>query len=140
MRSALAHRLNDLSATQHEARLGDRPEQRFMIDPHLYAAAKLRFVQRTRDGDHRRAIEIRAADARREIRPPGSERRDAEARHAGHACSHVGCEAGGAFVSREHEVDAACAHGFHERQYVPAGDADDAFLCPATLVELRIAY
>ncbi len=63
-----------------QRRLGDRLEQRVMVDPHLQAAAELRGDELAGDRDHRRAVEEGAADAGGEVGGAGAERGDAEAR------------------------------------------------------------
>ena len=106
--------------------LGDRLEQRVVVDPHLDAPAELIGVEVAGDRDHRRAIEKGAADASREVGGAGPERRDAEPGRAGHASHNVGGEAGRAFVCGQHELDAALAHRVHQRQHVAARDAEAA--------------
>ena len=122
----LAHGLGDLALLQAERRLGDRLEQRVMVDPHLDAPAELVGVQVAGDGDHRRAVEPGVADAGGKIGRAGAERGDAQPGLAGHAAGDVGGEARRALMRGEHELDAALAHGLHQRQHVAARDAEAA--------------
>ena len=116
----------DRPILQRPSRLGDRLEQRVVVDPHLDAAAELVGVEIAGDGDHRRAVEPGVANAGRKIGRARAERRDAEARRVGEAAGDVGGEAGGAFMRGEHEIDAAFSHRFHQRQHVAARDAEAA--------------
>ena len=52
-----AHGLGDAALFQAQGRLGDRLEQRVVVDPHLDAAAELIGVEVAGDRDHRRAVE-----------------------------------------------------------------------------------
>jgi hypothetical protein len=62
----------------------------------------------------------------RKAQPIPVERRDAEPGCAGHAAHDVGGKAGRALVRGEHEVDAALAHRFHQRQHIAARNAEAA--------------
>ena len=53
----LRQHLGHASLLELERRLGNRLEQRMMVDPHLHAPAELIGVEVAGDGDHRRAIE-----------------------------------------------------------------------------------
>ena len=53
----LVHGLGDAALLQPQRRLGDRREQRVVVDPHLDAAAELVGVEVAGDRDHRRAVE-----------------------------------------------------------------------------------
>ncbi len=97
-----------------------------VVDPHLDATAELVAVEVAGDGDHRRAVEIGAADAGGEVGGAGAQGGDAEPGRAGHASHHVGGEAGRALVCGEHEVDAALAHRVHQRQHVAARNPEAA--------------
>jgi hypothetical protein len=118
--------LDDAAPFERQRRLGDRLEQRMVVDPHLDAPAELIGVEVAGDRDHRRTIEKGRADAGGEIGRAGSERCDAKPGCAGHAAGDVGGEAGRAFVRREHEFDPALAHRLHQRQHVAAGNAEAA--------------
>jgi hypothetical protein len=120
------HDFGDAPLLQPEGRLGDRCEQGMVVDPHLDAAADLAGVEIAGDRDHRRAVEIGAADAGREIGGAGPKRRDAQARPASHAPGHVGGKPGRALMGREHEVDPALAHRLHQRQHIAARNAEAA--------------
>ena len=122
----LLHRLGDLALLQPERRLGDRREQRVMVDPHLDAPAELLGDEVAGDGDHRRAVEPGVADAGREIGRARTERGDAKPRRPGHAAGDVGGEARRAFVRGQHEIHAALSHRLHQRQHVAARDAEAA--------------
>ena len=118
------HRLGHASRLELERRLGDRLEQRMVVDPHLDAPPELIGVEIAGDGDHRRAIEEGPAHAGREIGRAGPQRRDAKPRRPGHAAGDVGSEAGGAFLRGKHEFDSARSHRLHQRQHVAAGNAE----------------
>ena len=118
--------LDDAAPLERQRRLGDRLEQRMVVDPHLDAPAELIGVEVAGDRDHRRAIEIGRSDAGGEIGRAGSERCDAQPGCAGHAAGDVGGEAGRAFVGGEHELDPALAHRLHQRQHVAAGNPEAA--------------
>ena len=120
----LRQRLGNASALERQRRLGDRLEQRVVVDPHLDAPAELVGVEVAGDRDQRRAVEKGAADAGREIGRAGPEGGDAKPGRAGHAAGDVGGEAGGAFVRGQHELDAALAHRLHQRQHVAARNAE----------------
>ena len=122
----LGQRRADLALAQRQRRLGDRLEQRVMVDPHLDAAAELIGVEIAGDGDQRRAVEPGVADAGREIGGAGPERRDAKPGRAGHPAGHVGGKAGRALMRGQHEIDAALAHRLHQRQHVAARNAEAA--------------
>ena len=121
-----AQGLGDAALFEPQRRLGDRVEQRMVVDPHLDAPAKLIGVEVAGDGDHRRAVEKRAADAGRQVGCAGPEGCDAEARCAGHAAGDVGGEAGRSLVRGQHELDAAVAHRLHQRQHIAARNAESA--------------
>ncbi len=123
-RDRLRHRLGHASRLKSERRLGDRLEQRMVVDPHLDAPTELVGVEIAGDRDQRRAIEEGSAHAGREVGRAGPQRRDAKSRRAGHAAGDVGGEAGGAFVRGEHEFDPARAHRLHQRQHVAARNAE----------------
>ena len=106
--------------------LGDRLEQRVMVDPHLDAPAELVGVEVAGDRDHRRAVEPRIAHPGGEVGGARAERGDAEPRRPGQPAGDVGGKAGRAFVGGEHELDPALAHRLHQRQHVPARDAEAA--------------
>lgn len=125
-RDRLRHRLGHASRLKLQRRLGDRLEQRMVVDPHLDAPAELVGIEIAGDGDHWRAIEEGSADAGREIGRAGPQCRDAKPRRAGHTAGNVSGEAGGAFVRGEHEFDLALAHRLHQRQHVAAGNAEAA--------------
>ena len=125
-RDGRGQRRADLALAQLQGRLGDRLEQRVMIDPHLDAPAELIGVEIAGDGDERRAVQVRAADAGGEIGRARPQRGDAKSRRAGDAPGDVGGKAGGAFVRGEHEIDAALAHRLHQRQHVAARNAEAA--------------
>jgi len=125
-RDRRAHGLGDAAFFQAERCLGDRSEQRMVVDPHLNAAAELIGIEIAGDGDHRRAVEIGAADAGREIGSAGSERRDGEAGPAGHPPGDIGGKPGRALMGREHEIDAALAHGLHQGKHVAARNTEAA--------------
>jgi hypothetical protein len=125
-RDRLRHRPGHASRLELECRLGDRLEQRMVVDPHLDTPAELIGVEIAGDRDHRRAIEEGSADAGREIGRARPQGRDAKPRRAGHAAGDVGGEAGGAFVRGEHELDPALAHRLHQRQHVAARNAEAA--------------
>ena len=118
------HGLADPPRAQREACLGDRPEQRVVVDEHLDPPAELVAVEVAGDRDHRRAVEEGIAHAGGEIGRARPERRDAEARPAGLAAHHVGCEPGRALVRGEHELDSALAHRLDQRQHVSARYAE----------------
>jgi hypothetical protein len=118
--------LDDAPLLERQRRLGDRLEQRMMVDPHLDAPAELVGVEVAGDRDHRRAIEIGRSDSGGEIGRAGSERCDAKPGRAGHAAGDIGGEAGRALVGGEHEVDPALAHRLHQRQHVAAGNPEAA--------------
>ena len=118
--------LDDAPPLERQRCLGDRLEQRMVIDPHLNAPAELIGVEVAGDRDHRRAVEIGRADAGREVGRARSQGRDAKPGRAGHAAGHVGGEAGRAFVGRQHEFDPALAHRLHQRQHVAARDPEAA--------------
>ena len=120
------HRLDDAPPFKPERAFGDRGEQCVVVDPHLDAAPELAGVEIARDRDQRRAVEVGAADAGREIGGAGPERRDAQAGYPGHPSGHVGGETGRALVGGEHEGDAAGAHRLHQRQHVAARNAKAA--------------
>ena len=101
----LLHRLGDLAVLQAERALGDRLEQRVMVDPHLDAAAELIGVEIACNRDHRRAVEPGVADAGRQIGGAGAQRRDAQPRRAAEPPGDVGGEARGALVRGQHEID-----------------------------------
>ena len=119
-----AHRLRDAPALQPQRRLGDRLEQRVVVDPHLDAAAELVGVEIAGDGDHRRAVEPGRADAGRKIGRARAQGRDAEPRGARQAAADVGGEAGRALMGRQHELNPALAHGLHQGEHVAARDAE----------------
>lgn len=119
-------RLRDLALLEPERALGDRLEQRVMVDPHLDTAAELFGDEIAGNGDHRRAVEPRVADAGREIGRAWTERGDAQPRRAGDAAGDVGGKARGALVRGQHEIDAALAHRLHQREHVAARDAEAA--------------
>ena len=118
--------LDDAPPLERQRRLGDRLEQRMVIDPHLDAPAELIGVEVAGDRDHRRAVEVGRADAGGEVGRARSQGRDAKPGRAGHAAGHVGGEAGRAFVGRQHEFDPALAHRLHQRQHVAAGNPEAA--------------
>ena len=118
--------LADAPFLQLQRRLGDRLEQRVVVDPHLDAAAELIGVEIAGDGDHRRAVEPGVADAGREVGRARPERRDAQPRRARHAAGDIGGKTRRAFVRGEHEIDAALAHRLHQRQHVAARNAEAA--------------
>ena len=122
----IGHRFGDRAGLELQRGFGDRLEQRMVVDPHLDAPAELVLVEVAGDRDQRRAVEVGAADAGREIGRAGPERGDAEPGRAGHAARDVGGEAGGAFVRGEHELDPAFAHRLHQRQHVAARNAETA--------------
>ena len=122
----LRKRRADLALAQRQRRLGDRLEQRMMIDPHLNAAAELIGIEIAGNGDERRAVEPGVADAGREIGRARPQRGDAKARRAGEPAGDVGGKAGGALMGGEHEIDAALAHRLHQRQHVAARNAEAA--------------
>ena len=121
-----SERVRRFALAELHRRLGDGLEQRVMVDPHLDAAAELIGIQIAGDGDHRRAIEPRIADTRREVRRARPKCRDAKSRRSGQASGHVGRETRRALMRGEHEIDAAFAHRLHQRQHVAAGDAEAA--------------
>ena len=116
--------LADLAALQPKGPLGDRLEQRVVVDPHLDAAAQLFGDEIAGDGDHRRTIKPGGAHAGGEIGGAGAQRGDAKAGTTGHAPIHIGGEASRALMGRQHEIDAAFAHGFHQGQHIAAGNAE----------------
>ncbi len=122
----LDQRLADAALLQLQRRLGDRLEQRVVVDPHLDAAAELIGVEVAGDRDHRRAIEPGVADAGREVGRARAERRDAKPRRARHAAGDIGGKARRAFMRRQHEIDAALAHRLHQREHVAARNAEAA--------------
>ena len=122
----MRERFRDGAAFERQGGLGDRLEQRMMVDPHLHAPAKLVGVEVAGDGDHGRAIEPRVAHAGGEISGPRSQSRKAEAGSAGHAPGHVSGESRRAFVGGEHEIDAAFAHRLHERKHISARNPEAA--------------
>ena len=79
-------------ASSAQRGLGDRLEQRVVIDPHLHAPAELVGVEVAGDRDHRRAVEPGIADAGGEIGGPRAERGDAQPGHSGHPAGDVGGE------------------------------------------------
>jgi len=87
-------------------RLGQRREQRLMVDPHLHGAAAQRRGHFVGQRDHRRPVERRAADPRRQIGRPRPEGAEADPRHARQPPAHIGHEARAAFVAGQHEIDA----------------------------------
>ena len=101
-------------APEGEAGLGDRPEQRVVIDGHLDAAPQLRRGEIARDGQQRRAVEKGVAHARGEVRRAGAEGGDAKARGAGEPPHDVGGEAGRTLMRGQHERQIARAHRFHQ--------------------------
>ena len=128
-------------ASEGEAGLGDRPEQRVVIDGHLDAAPELGRGEIARDGQQRRAVEIRVAHARGQVGGAGAKGGDAEARRAGETSHHVGGKARRALVSREHEGQPAGAHRLHQGQHVAARDAEavrDAGLAQGPHDEIRV--
>ena len=118
--------LADAPLFEAEGPLGDRREQRVVVDPHLDAAPELLGDKIAGERDHRRAVEESAADAGREVGRAGPERRDSEARLAGHPPGDVGGETRRAFMGGEDEIDPALAHRFHQREHVAARNAEAA--------------
>ena len=125
-REGLCQGLGDPPALEPQRRLGDRLEQRVVVDPHLDAAADLVGVEVAGERDQRRAVEEGAAHPGREIGGARPERRNAEPRRARQAAADVGREAGGALMRGQHEIEPAPPHGLHERQHIAAGDAKAA--------------
>jgi hypothetical protein len=125
-RDRRAQRLADAPLFEPEGPLGDRREQRVMVDPHLDAAAELLGHEIAGERDHRRTVEEGAADAGRKIRRARAERRDGEARPAGHPPGDVGGKTRRAFMGGEDEIDPALAHRFHQRQHIAARNAEAA--------------
>jgi hypothetical protein len=72
--------LGDSASPQDDARLRDRPEERLMVDPHLEPATELCLVQRARERDERRPVEIGAPHTRGEVCRARAERRQTESR------------------------------------------------------------
>jgi hypothetical protein len=122
----LRQRLDDKALLERQRRLGDRLEQRVVVDPHLDASAELIAIEVAGDRDHRRAIEKGRPDAGRKVGGTRAQGRDAKSGRAGHAAGDVGGEAGRALVGGEHELDAAFAHRFHQRQHVAARNPETA--------------
>ena len=91
-----------------------------MIDIHLYTPAKLIGVEVAGNGNHRRAVEPGIADPRCQVGGAGAEGCDTETRPVGHAAHDIGGKGGGAFMRGQHELDAAGAHRFHDRQDIAA--------------------
>ena len=71
-RDRLRQRLRNAPLLELERRLGNRLEQRMMVDPHLNAPAKLIGIEVAGDRDHGRAIQKGAAHAGRKIGGAGA--------------------------------------------------------------------
>ena len=116
--------LGDVVMACGQAGFGDRREQGVVVDQHLDAPAEQVAVQVAGDGNQRRAIEKRAADAGGEIGRAGPEGGDAQPRSPAHAAGDIGGERRRSFMRGEHEFDAALAHRLNERQHIAARDAE----------------
>ncbi len=123
-RERLREHRRHATAPQRQRRLRDRTEERVVIDRHLDAAADLRGRDVAGDRDHRRAVEIGAPHARREVRGAGAERGDAEAGHPGETSGDVRGEGRRALVRGEHERQPFRPHRVHQRQHVAARNAE----------------
>ena len=106
--------------------LGERREQRLVVDQHLRPATELPRRVRAGDGDDGGAVQPGAADAGRQVGRARADRGDTDAGHSRDPTHGLGHEAGGGLACGEHVAHpVALAYRLDERQDWPAGHAED---------------
>ena len=109
---------------ERDAALGDRREQRALVEDLMRVGRRGARVEGRGEDDHGRAVEIGVGDGRHQVGDARPDRADQDARRPRELRHRVGHEAARRLVLDQVKRDAGARERVHDRQHLAAGDAE----------------
>jgi hypothetical protein len=109
---------------ERDAALGDRREQRALVEDLMRVGRRGARVEGRGEHDHRRAVEIGVGDGRHQVGDARPDRADQDTRRPRELRHRVGHEATRRLVLDEVKRDAGARERVHDGQHLAAGDTE----------------